>query len=102
MTSHFKEEIYAVVAQIPSGRIMTYGQIAVICGHPGAARIVGQVAHFGPSSLPWHRVVNAQGGLASGFVPNGRAGQARLLSEEGVVVTDETVSIKDYLWWPNI
>ena len=99
--SRFSEDIFAVVAQIPSGRIMTYGQIAALCGHPGAARVVGQVAHFGPSALPWHRVVNAKGGLASRFVPNGRAGQARLLSAEGVVVLSDVVSIKEYLWWPS-
>ena len=101
MNSVFRDEVYALVAQIPSGKVMTYGQIAALCGHPGAARVVGQVAHFGPPDLPWQRVVNAKGGLAAGFVPDGRAGQARMLEQEGIVITNDTLNIKEYLWWPS-
>lgn len=89
------------MAQIPVGRVMTYGQIAALCGHTGAARVVGQIAHFGPPDLPWQRVVNAKGGLAAGFVPDGRSGQARMLEKEGVLITNETLTIKEYLWWPT-
>jgi len=80
---------------------MTYGQIAALCGHPGAARVVGQVAHFGPPDLPWQRVVNAKGGLAAGFVPDGRSGQARMLEKEGIIIKDGVLNIKEYLWWPT-
>lgn len=97
----FTNDIYALVAQIPAGRVMTYGQIAALCGHPGAARVVGQVAHFGPPNLPWQRVVNAKGGLAAGFVPDGRIGQARMLAAEGIAVVNNSVSITEYLWWPS-
>src|SRR5688500_4011557 len=65
--SAFKEQIYHLVAQIPQGRLMTYGQIAALCGRPRAAWEVGQIAHFGPPELPWQRVVNKQGGLAKGW-----------------------------------
>ena len=61
------ELVYEYVAQIPQGRVMTYGQLAALCGSPRAARIVGGIAHFGPEELPWHRVVNKQGGLAGAF-----------------------------------
>jgi methylated-DNA-protein-cysteine methyltransferase-like protein len=91
--------VYAIVAQIPSGRVMTYGQIAALCGSPRAARVVGGLAHFGPEELPWHRVVNKQGGLASGF-PGGRALQAELLMDEGLEVVDNRVKIGETLWWP--
>jgi methylated-DNA-protein-cysteine methyltransferase-like protein len=101
MNSQFKDAIFVLVAQIPSGKVMTYGQIAVLCGHPGAARVVGQVAHFGPPDLPWQRVVNAQGGLAAGFVPDGRTGQARMLAQEGVIIEGEKLNMKEYLWWPT-
>jgi methylated-DNA-protein-cysteine methyltransferase-like protein len=101
MNSQFRDVVYLLVAQIPSGKVMTYGQIAAVCGHPGAARVVGQVAHFGSPDLPWQRVVNAKGGLAAGFVPDGRAGQARLLEQEGMIVKNESVSIQEYLWWPS-
>lgn len=97
----FSNDIYELVSQIPAGYVMTYGQIAALCGHPGAARVVGQIAHFGPSDLPWQRVVNAKGGLAAGFTPDGRAGQARMLKNEGIIVNNETINITEYLWWPT-
>ena len=101
MNATFKDSVYQVVKGIPSGRVMTYGQIAALCGHPGAARVVGQIAHFGPADLPWQRVVNAKGGLAAGFAPDGRAGQARMLKNEGVTVNNNMLAIAEYLWWPK-
>lgn len=97
----FKDSVLAVVKQIPAGKVMTYGQIAAICGSPGAARVVGQIAHFGQSDLPWHRVVNAKGGMASGFVPGGPAMQAKILQSEGLELTDGSVLLKEALWWPD-
>jgi methylated-DNA-protein-cysteine methyltransferase-like protein len=78
---NFAHLVYECVAQIPRGRVMTYGQIAALCGSPRAARIVGGIAHYGPEELPWHRVVNKQGGLAGTF-PGGRSEHARRLEEE--------------------
>jgi methylated-DNA-protein-cysteine methyltransferase related protein len=93
--------VYEYVAQIPSGRVMTYGQLAALCGSPRAARIVGGVAHWGPEDLPWHRVVNKHGGLAGAF-PGGRTEQARRLREEGVDVSEDfTIDIGALLWWPQ-
>lgn len=96
----FREAVYALVTEIPHGRVMTYGQIAALCGHPRAARQVGQIAHFGPSELPWHRVVNKQGGLARGY-HGGRSVQAQLLEDEGIDVSeDDYVQVKLLLWYP--
>ncbi len=97
----FKEAIYALVAQIPIGRVMTYGQVAVLCGRPRAAWEVGQIAHYGPDNLPWHRVVNKQGGLASGW-PGGIDVQKQLLEAEGVQVSPEyRIDIGTLLWNPE-
>jgi methylated-DNA-protein-cysteine methyltransferase-like protein len=97
----FKERVNLMVAQIPSGRIMTYGQIAALCGSPRAARIVGGIAHFSDSKLPWHRVVNKRGGLATGY-PGGRHGHADHLREEGITVSiDLHVDVARLIWWPN-
>ena len=79
----FRNDVYKIVAQIPSGKVMSYGQIAAMSGRPRSARQVGQIAHFGPEDLPWHRVVKKDGGLASGF-PGGMRFQRKLLDEEGV------------------
>ena len=79
---------------------MTYGQIAAICGNAGAARIVGGIAHFGDPELPWQRVVNKSGGLASGY-PGGREGHKKHLEAEGVEVSgDYKVKVTELLWSP--
>lgn len=98
----FAEQIYALVAQIPEGRLMTYGQIAALCGKPRGAWEVGQIAHFGPTDLPWQRVVNKQGGLAIGWPGGGRDAHKALLEAEGVAVSDAyTVDIAKLQWWPD-
>lgn len=97
----FRERVEAVVAQIPPGRVMTYGQLAALCGNARAARIVGGVAHFGDPNLPWQRVVNKQGGLASGY-PGGRRGHKAVLEAEGYEVSgDYQVNVSELLWWPD-
>lgn len=97
----FSERVNALVSQIPKGRVMTYGQIAALCGNPRAARIVGGIAHFGNPDLPWQRVVNKQGGLASGY-PGGRRGHKEHLEAEGVIVSEDMrVDIEELIWWPG-
>jgi methylated-DNA-protein-cysteine methyltransferase-like protein len=96
----FRERVEAIVAQIPSGRVMTYGQLAALCGNARAARIVGGIAHFGDPNLPWQRVVNKQGGLAAGY-PGGRRGHKAHLEAEGVHCNDkDQVNVEELLWWP--
>ncbi|HEX8183069.1 MAG TPA: MGMT family protein [Candidatus Saccharimonadales bacterium] len=97
----FRERVEALVRQIPRGRVMTYGQLAALAGSPIAARIVGGIAHFGDPELPWQRVVNKQGGLASGY-PGGRAGHAAALIDEGIELSDDYyVDVAKLLWWPE-
>lgn len=99
--NEFALNVYELVRQIPYGRVMSYGQIAALCGSPRAARIVGGLAHFGPEHLPWHRVVNKQGGLANGF-PGGRSAQRQLLEQEGITFNDSyLLNIQGLLWWPQ-
>lgn len=96
----FASRVNAVVAQIPRGRVMTYGQIAGLCGDARAARVVGGIAHFGDLDLPWQRVVNKSGGLAAGY-PGGRSGHRAALECEGVVVGNNyTVDVGKLLWTP--
>lgn len=96
----FRQRVEALVALIPPGRVMTYGQIAALCGNARAARIVGGIAHFGDPDLPWQRVVNKSGGLARGY-PGGRAGHKQVLEAEGMAVSnDYKVNVEELLWWP--
>jgi len=97
----FRQRVEAIVAQIPRGRVMTYGQIAALCGNARAARIVGGIAHFGDPDLPWQRVVNKSGGLAAGY-PGGRAGHKQVLEAEGVKVSDDyQIDVRALLWSPK-
>jgi methylated-DNA-protein-cysteine methyltransferase-like protein len=97
----FRERVEEIVRHIPAGRVMTYGQLAALCGSPRAARIVGGIAHFGDPQLPWQRVVSKRGGLAAGY-PGGRAGQAAALAAEGILVSAEFyVPVQELLWWPQ-
>ncbi|MBR2645913.1 MAG: MGMT family protein [Clostridia bacterium] len=81
MSGGFFEAVYAVVARIPEGSVITYGDIARRIGYPGRARYVGYAMRACPDELPWHRVVRADGSIAGGgFAPVRRA----LLEREGI------------------
>ncbi len=83
----FYEKIYRIVEQIPPGFVMTYGQIAMLIGHPRAARQVGGAMHAAPRQrgLPCHRVVNRRGEMAPGHVFGSEDYQRSLLKSEGVL-----------------
>lgn len=97
----FKQRIYAYVAQIPKGRVMTYGQLAALAGSPYAARIVGGIAHWGDPDLPWQRVVKKDGSLAEGY-PGGTVGHADALKAENVVISEDfkVENMAERLWHP--
>ena len=82
----FEEAIGRVLDALGPGEVVTYGEVAVEAGLPGAHRAVGRFlgTHEG---YPWWRVVTSTGRL----VPGLEADQARRLAEEGVVVRDGRV-----------
>ena len=93
------DEIYALVARIPFGRVCTYGLIARMLGRPRASRIVGCAMSCAPEGLPCHRVVNRFGGLCEAFSPDGKASHRLLLEREGVPFTEEgNVDLSRALW----
>jgi len=83
----FFDQVYDLVAQIPPGRVATYGQIAALLGVPRGARAVGWALRVLPrarqKSVPWHRVVGA-GGRISPRAGDGPMVQRRRLRREGV------------------
>ncbi|MEI7539785.1 MAG: MGMT family protein [Candidatus Saccharibacteria bacterium] len=96
----FRNDIYDLIAKIPRGSVVTYGDLAALAGHPNASRIVGGIAHYGDINLPWHRLVNRFGGLASGF-PGGRDVQMQLLLQDGTSCNNYIVdNFKDIRWKP--
>lgn len=94
----FRTKVEELMASVPSGRVTTYGDIAALAGHAYASRVVGGIAHHGSTDLPWHRLVNRFGGLASGF-HGGREEQARILASEGITCTDFVVDRFEDLRW---
>lgn len=80
------QRIYDAVRRIPSGRVASYSQVAATAGLPGHARLVGYALHNLPddSDVPWHRVVNAQGGISLDREYGAGALQRSLLEAEGV------------------
>lgn len=99
----FRERVQMTVRTIPYGKVMSYGQIAALCGNARAARIVGGIAHYGDPTLPWHRVVNKAGRLASGY-PGGRRAHRLHLENENVGFMQSEgeyyVDMDTYLWQP--
>lgn len=77
--------MYAVVRRIPRGRVATYGQVARLAGLGPHARQVGyalSALQLG-SSVPWHRVINAQGAVSRRTRPGAELSQRMLLEREG-------------------
>jgi methylated-DNA-protein-cysteine methyltransferase related protein len=83
------EKIYRLVLRIPRGRVMTYGQIARLLEERYSPRLVGWAMHATPKdkrNIPWHRVINSQGGVSTGRVILAEPDRQRLMLEaEGVV-----------------
>jgi methylated-DNA-protein-cysteine methyltransferase related protein len=94
------QRIYAVVRQIPSGKVATYGQIAGIVGC--TARLVGYamaaLKHIDAPDVPWQRIVNRQGKISI-LDPFGKSIQRQILEEEGVVFSrNDQIDFYKYGW----
>lgn len=103
--SNFFDRVYEVVAQIPVGKVATYGQIAFIIGSPRSSRVVGYAMHSAPlnKNLPCHRVVNREGRMAPGNIFGGENIQRKLLKNEGVsFLNNGCINMEKHLWKYNI
>ena len=93
MADSFFQKVYTVVALIPYGKVLSYGDIAKAIGYPRRARFVGFAMRTCPDGLPWHRVVMADGTITGGdFAPV----REMLLKKEGVAfLPDGRVDIRN-------
>ena len=90
----FDAEVFEIVAQIPPGRVATYGVVARLMGLPGYARRVGRALGAAPEEIPCHRIVNASGHTAPGWTQ-----QRTLLESEGVAfLASGRVNMRQALW----
>jgi methylated-DNA-protein-cysteine methyltransferase related protein len=98
------QKIYAVVRKIPTGKVLTYGQVAELAGFYGKARLVGyalfrvEIA----SDLPWQRVVNSKGEISYSLARcGGDYLQKTLLEQEGIEFQrGNRIDLKQYRWQP--
>lgn len=101
--------VWQVVAGIPRGHVLTYGEVARLAGMSRAARRVSMAMRRAPRGmkLPWHRVINAQGKISFPADSSGYHRQKELLEQEGVVFLNGTIDLErfgyqgalDHLLW---
>jgi len=96
MANQFFQDVYDIVARIPHGKVVSYGQIAYMLGKPRGAREVGWAMRNCPEKLPWQRVVMADGSITGGEYSEIRR---ELLKDEGVkFLKDGRVDMNTYNW----
>jgi methylated-DNA-protein-cysteine methyltransferase-like protein len=98
--------IYAIVRQIPVGKVATYGQVAELAELYGKARLVGYALYRVDknSDIPWHRVINAKGEVSESPLRLGSDYvQRSLLEAEGVEFNpEEKIDLQKYRWQPTV
>jgi methylated-DNA-protein-cysteine methyltransferase related protein len=100
------DTIYAIVRQIPKGRVATYGQVAELAQLYGQARLVGYAlfrVSASASEIPWHRVINAKGEISYSSLRLGADYlQRSLLEDEGIEFSQNgKVNLRRYQWQPE-
>ena len=102
--SKFKEKIVRIVKLIPSGYVVSYGQVALMAGVPRAARQVGWILHdySDKYNLPWWRVINNAGRISTNCLDHTVLMQKEFLEKENIIVNkDLTLDIEKYRYRPS-
>ncbi len=99
----YRERVYAIVSEIPVGRVMTYGQIAEMLGEGYTPRTVGFVMHAADTKeVPWQRVINSQGACSTGRMTVPINLQQKMLEDEGVKFNEKgRCDLSLYRWSPE-
>lgn len=87
------EQVRAVVASIPPGSVLSYGDVAELAGLR-SARLVGRILAEDGGDLPWHRVLRSNGTVADHL----RRRQLELLRAEGVLADGARIDMRRYRW----
>jgi len=96
--TEFTKEVIRIIKDIPSGKVMTYGQIAACAGNPWGARQISRILNSMSRTyeLPWHRVINSKGEIS--LEGEGFFEQASKLSDEGVIIQGKKIDLEIYLY----
>ncbi|GEA09681.1 MGMT family protein [Alteromonas sp. KUL49] len=96
------EKITTTLALVPSGVVVSYGQLADLAGLPGRARYVGQCLKQTNDIVNWHRVLRSNGHIAFPENTLNYRIQCEKLCSEGVDVVNGRVNMKRFGWRPDI
>ena len=108
--ARFDNAIWGIVSGIPSGRVMSYGEVAHAAGFPRHARMVSRAMSRSPETLPWYRVVRSDRTLAFNKGSDAYKRQQDLLADEGVniiknkvipIASDKDKALDEILWGPE-
>ncbi|OIN13116.1 MGMT family protein [Oceanisphaera psychrotolerans] len=92
-----------LLALVPPGQVVSYGQLADLAGLPGRARLVGRILRTeDTSALPWHRVVAADGRISLPAGSDGWLEQRYRLQAEGVLLQGNRVAMEQHRWRPDL
>jgi methylated-DNA-protein-cysteine methyltransferase-like protein len=95
--------ILAAVRRIPRGRVATYGQVAQVAGVAGQPRLVGYALRHAEDTVPWHRVVNAEGAISPRAAADSVPRQRALLEAEGVRFSPTgRIDLERFRWRPRV
>lgn len=86
------QRVRQVIADVPAGSVLAYGDVAARAGLPGRARLVGRILAEDGHDLPWHRIVHADGTPA----PHQAAEQLARLRAEGVLADRGRIPMRRY------
>jgi len=103
--SKFTDIVLKIVRKIPKGKVVSYGQVALMAGIPRAALQVGWVLHTSGDDgiTPWWRIINNAGRISTKCLDHTASIQKSLLEKEGVVVKKFLkIDIEKYRWRPSI
>lgn len=103
MDPKYRQRVFKLVSRIPSGKVMTYGQLAAILGEGYTPRTVGFVMHSAEGDLPWHRVINSQGACSTGGLLLPANKQQLMLEREGVNFDERgRCDLQKCVWTPIV
>lgn len=100
MLPEARQRVLSVLNSVPSGSVVSYGQVAEMAGLGRGARQVGQILRSLPEDtrVPWHRVISASGLIS--LPEPGKFQQISQLCQEGIVVNNGRVDMQKYRWCP--
>src|SRR6476660_2375415 len=98
----YRERVYEIVRRIPVGKVMTYGQLAMVLGDGYTARTVGYVMHGADQDVPWQRVINSQGKCSTSRLTIPINLQQDILTAEGVRFDERgKCDLAEFRWFPE-